>query len=67
MKNLQFGYTFPKSLLSKCGIQRLRVYFSGENLAEIHNTPGGWDPEENGSYWNYPFTRNYSIGLNLTF
>ncbi len=67
IKNVQIGYTLPESTITKLGIQKLRFYVSGENIAEIHNTPGGWDPEENGDYWSYPFTRNYSIGINLTF
>ena len=67
MKNMQLGYTIQDSKLAKFGIQKLRVYLSGENLFEIHNTPGGWDPEENGDYWSYPFVRNYSFGVNLVF
>ncbi len=67
MKNMQLGYTLQDSKLAKVGIQKLRVYLSGENLFEIHNTPGGWDPEENGNYWTYPFVRNYSFGVNLVF
>ena len=44
------------------------IYFSGEDLFEVHNTPNGWDPEENsGSITSYPFTRNYSFGINVVF
>ena len=64
LKNLQFGYTIPQTLTSKAGLQKVRVYFSGEDLFEVHNTPNGWDPEENsGSITSYPFTRNYSFGI----
>jgi hypothetical protein len=32
LKNLQVGYSLPKSLISKAGIQNLRIYFSAQNL-----------------------------------
>lgn len=67
LKNLQFGYTLPKSLLTKLSLEKVRVYFSGEDLFEVHNAPGGWDPEDGGSYVSYPFARNYSIGANIVF
>lgn len=67
MKNLQFGYTIPSTVTTKIGLEKLRVYFSGEDLFEIHNSPGGWDPEEDGSYTSYPFSRNFSLGVNIAF
>lgn len=68
LKNLQLGYTIPSSMTTKVGLQKVRVYFSGEDLFEVHNTPGGWDPEDNdGSITSYPFTRNYSFGVNIVF
>lgn len=67
LKNLQFGYTIPAQLTSKIGLEKLRIYFSGEDLFEIHNTPGGWDPEEDGYINTYPFARNYSFGVNVVF
>lgn len=67
MKNLQLGYTIPSSVTSKVGLEKLRVYFSGEDLFEVHNSPGGWDPEEDGSYTSYPFSRNFSVGVNIAF
>lgn len=67
LKNLQLGYTIPSSVTAKIGLQKLRVYFSGEDLFEIHNTPGGWDPEEDGQITSYPFARNYSFGVNIVF
>ena len=48
LKNLTIDYTFPKQMLSKVGIQNLRIYLSGENLFTI--TPlkkyaKNYDPE----------------------
>lgn len=67
LKNLQLGYTIPKKYVQKLKLEKIRVYFSGEDLFEIHNAPGGWDPEEGGSYVSYPFARNYSLGASIVF
>lgn len=67
LKNLQLGYTIPQKITQKMHISRLRVYFSGNDLFEIHNVPFHYDPEMNGSYSSYPFMRYYSFGLNLNF
>jgi TonB-linked SusC/RagA family outer membrane protein len=77
LKNLQIGYTIPKQYTQKLLLEKVRIYFSGEDLFEIHNTPGGWDPEElgvfeyplveNRSIDAYPFARSYSFGLNIVF
>ncbi len=75
LKNLQVGYTIPKSITSKIRIQRLRVFFTGENLCDIMNkmTIKLYDPEtpDNSSSFNnafiYPLYRSYAFGLNLTF
>lgn len=32
LKNLQFGYELPKRWISKIGLSKVSVYFSGENL-----------------------------------
>ncbi|WP_243348100.1 SusC/RagA family TonB-linked outer membrane protein [Parabacteroides sp. FAFU027] len=75
MKNITFGYTLPKTFVKKMSVEKLRVYFSGNDLFEITKTKDGWDPEAtaedpfggtNGSN-AYPFMRTYSFGLDLTF
>ena len=48
LKNITIDYTFPKQMLTKIGIQNLRIYLSGENLFTI--TPlkkyaKNYDPE----------------------
>ena len=67
MKNLQIGYTIPSKITEKMKIEKVRFYFSGEDLFEIHNVPGGWDPESDGGSNSYPFTRNLSFGINVIF
>lgn len=67
LKNVQLGYTIPSRVTQRLKIDRIRVYFSGEDLFEVHNAPGGWDPEEGGGYVGYPFARNYAFGVNVVF
>ena len=68
LKNLQFGYTLPENITKKFYVNRLRVYFSGENLFEFSKLQKDYDPEltSEGGFM-YPIMRNYSIGLNVTF
>lgn len=68
LKNLQVGYTIPKSLLSKIFIKNLRVYVSGQNLFTIDNFWDGYDVEAPvgiGSF--YPQVKLYSVGLDVKF
>jgi TonB-linked SusC/RagA family outer membrane protein len=68
IKNLQLGYTFPKSFIRKSGISNLRVYYSGENLFTFDALPVNIDPEissERAS--SYPLIRTHAIGVNVTF
>ena len=67
LKNLQVGYTIPKRYTEDLKFEKIRVYFSGEDLYEFHNAPGGWDPEDGGGYVSYPFARNFSFGVNIVF
>ncbi|MFT3752420.1 MAG: TonB-dependent receptor [Paludibacter sp.] len=74
LQDITFGYTFPKKLMSKVGLNNLRLYFSGYNLFILTNYTG-YDPEVNVQsgltpsvdYNRYPRSRNYVFGLNLTF
>lgn len=66
LRNLTFGYTLPKKWTSKIGIEKLRVYFSGENLALWTDLSENLDPE-NLSGTNYPINKTYSFGIDLNF
>ncbi len=68
LKNLTVGYTIPKNITQKIGVQKFRVYFSGDNLATATKFDG-LDPERNaGNYGvNYPLSRICSFGINLQF
>lgn len=68
LKNMQIGYTLPKQITSKVGINRLRFYVSASNLFTITKYTG-YDPEVgNGvDYGNYPQSRTIMVGANLNF
>ncbi|WP_320019614.1 TonB-dependent receptor [Labilibaculum manganireducens] len=71
LKNLQIGYTFPKALVSRVGLQNLRLYVSGENLLTITNLSKTMDPETAGIGRQggtvYPLSKTYSFGLSVNF
>ncbi|MGL5893234.1 MAG: SusC/RagA family TonB-linked outer membrane protein, partial [Bacteroidales bacterium] len=74
LRQLQLGYSLPKSLLLQIHIERLRFYVSGENLLTITGYDG-IDPEfSRANVLNtgvdkliYPFSRSFTIGAQLTF
>ena len=66
LRTIQLGYNFPKSIVSKLSMQRLRMYVSAQNLFTIKSSSfTGLDPE-NPNY-GYPIPLNLTFGLNVTF
>lgn len=65
LKNLEIGYTLSPNIASKLHIQSLRVYANGFNLLTLSKMKI-WDPELS-SNTNYPLTRDFTFGLNITF
>mgnify|MGYP002275080805 FL=1 len=45
LKNLQLGYSLPKSVVEKVGISNCRVFVSGENLLTFTSLSSIFDPE----------------------
>ncbi|CAL1519413.1 TonB-dependent receptor [Chitinophaga sp. MM2321] len=67
IKNIQVGYNLSPQLVSKMGLQRLRVYVSGDNLATFTKLQKSLDPElAVGDAKIYPMQRTFSFGLNVT-
>jgi TonB-dependent starch-binding outer membrane protein SusC len=80
LNTLNLGYTLPRSLLTKAGINNLRIYGSVYNLLTLTGY-SGLDPEVNASpahnnavypttgldFGTYPRPRSFVVGLNLTF
>lgn len=69
LKNLEFGYNLPKSIISHVNLQKLRVYVSGSNLFSFDNVKQfGIDPEiEAAAAVVYPQQRTVMVGFNMTF
>ena len=66
LKSLSFGYTLPVALTKQWGIQKCRIYFTGENLLTFKHTPEGFDPELDNPY-KYPQQKSLSLGINVVF
>lgn len=73
LKNIQLGYTLPKSITSKAFISSLRVYVAAENLLTFTKYHG-FDPEISSGgtslgidYGVYPQARVFTVGANLSF
>lgn len=74
IKNIQLGYTVPKSILDKIKLERLRIYANAENPITIFNY-NGFSPEVSSSdpllsgvnNGVYPLSSVYSMGINLSF
>jgi TonB-linked SusC/RagA family outer membrane protein len=82
LKNLVVGYTLPQTVTQRIKIQKLRVYFSGNDLWETTKIRDGWDPEASRTVANngdgnnnnqstfsqrFPFYRYITFGVNVTF
>ncbi|MEQ9231927.1 MAG: SusC/RagA family TonB-linked outer membrane protein, partial [Cyclobacteriaceae bacterium] len=74
IKNIQFGYNFPSTMLDKFGCQNWRIYVSAENLLTFTKYTGP-DPEVGGTSVRdtgidrgiYPQARTFRIGTSITF
>ena len=78
IKNISFGYTFPKKLLTKVKVDNFRVYCNIQNLYTFTKYRG-YDPEVGASTQDstgltfgvdngrYPSPMTCSFGVNLTF
>jgi TonB-dependent starch-binding outer membrane protein SusC len=74
IQNMQLGYTIPKNITGKAGVEQLRIFTSVSNLYTFTNYMG-YDPAAStgvpvGSGFDsgfYPVARTYTFGLNLNF
>ena len=77
LKNLTVGYTLPKKWTKKAYMEKVRVYFSGENLAywsPLKDNSKYIDPEAAFSRSNaalnnafYPWNKTFMFGLDIQF
>ena len=73
VKQLSIGYTIDPSTLKRYGIDKARIYLQGANLFTLTKY-SGLDPEVQGSsvsfgvdYGNYPPSKQFNVGVSLTF
>ena len=79
LNTVTLGYTLPKSVLSKIGINKFRIYGSIYN-ALTFTKYSGFDPEVNVNedsssfyptpgldYNSYPRARTFTLGVNIDF
>jgi TonB-linked SusC/RagA family outer membrane protein len=69
LKNLTFGYTLPKTLMSRISATQLRVYVTAQNLVTLTKYTG-YDPEVSPSGIDlgiYPQARVFMGGINIGF
>lgn len=75
LKNVSLGYNIQAKALTNIGIDRLRIYLSGQNLWTLTDYTG-YDPDVNYrdgntslglDYGSYPGTRSFTLGFNLIF
>jgi hypothetical protein len=74
LRTVQLGYTFSRSLLTGVGIQKARVYVSGQNIKSWSQVTGYSPEAQIGSILGggadngvYPVPAIYTFGINLTF
>ncbi|MFD2592260.1 SusC/RagA family TonB-linked outer membrane protein [Aquimarina hainanensis] len=78
MRNLTFGYTFPKNLFKKSVFNKIRVYATANNLFVLKGEKDfdGFDPEvtnniaplqQGETFFTAPQARQFLIGTRITF
>lgn len=71
LKNLTVSYSLPQAWVQKASLQKVQVFFSGENLLTFTKLKGMFDPEAifTGNTYtseagkNYPMNRVLSLGV----
>lgn len=74
IKQIQLGYTLPKSILSKIKMDSIRAFVSLDNFFTFTNYPGN-DPEVRPTdsnamacdFGGYPISKSFSFGINVGF
>ena len=63
IRNIGMGYTFPKSISNKLGLQNLKVYAQIKNPGMLYSKIDWLDMDLGGSTWN----RGFVFGVNVGF
>lgn len=65
IKDITFGYSFPKQMISKLNMPKLRIYTTLKNFFTF-SAVDDYDPERGGSN-SYPMTKQVVFGINVSF
>lgn len=66
IKNITIGYSVPSLILKRAKIEKIRLFFSGENLFTFTKMFDNFDPEQL-DRTAYPLSKNISFGAQITF
>lgn len=64
LRSATIGYSFPRKLVSKINMERLRFYFTGTNLFTVTEYKSYSPEKEPGGY---PEPQTFTFGLNMSF
>ncbi len=71
LKNAEVAYTFSKGLVKRVGLESLRIYLNGNNLAVWSKMPDDRESNFAGTGWAsqgaYPTVKRYNLGANIIF
>lgn len=67
LRNIELAYSIPDGALNFLGIQKMRIYVSGQNIFTWHKLRMSHLDPENNDPIGYPVTKMTSFGLNVTF
>lgn len=75
LSNVTLGYTFPKQMVKKVGLSKIRLYATGNNLF-VWTPYTGFDPEVSNmrspltpgvDFGAYPRSRSFIFGINIAY
>lgn len=68
LQNITLSYTLPKVWTKQIYFDKVKVFFSGENLHTWDHLPEGLESDMlSKGAWEYPFMKKFSLGFNVTF
>ena len=66
LKSLEMGYSLPKRVFERLGLEQARLYVSGTNLLTFSKFKL-WDAEMGGNGLGYPVQRVVNLGIQVSF
>jgi TonB-linked SusC/RagA family outer membrane protein len=71
LKNAEIAYTIGRGMVKRLGLESLRIYINGNNLAAWSKMPDDRESNFAGTGWAsqgaYPTVKRYNLGANINF